>query len=141
MEMNRGNIAIVVAGYTDEMEKFIEMNPGLKSRFDLTVEFPDFSNAELVTIFEGIAKSNGYRLDDSARNALTHTITSLPRGTNFGNARDIRKLFNEVVVAHAQEAESDSLVELDLFTADHFTGFVRPSLTSVGSNQNWPGYL
>lgn len=141
MEMNRGNIAIVVAGYTDEMEKFIDMNPGLKSRFDLTVEFPDFSNAELVTIFEGIAKSNGYRLDDSARNALTHTINSLPRGANFGNARDIRKLFNEVVVAHAQHAESDSLVELDLFTADHFAGFVEPALASVGGDQNWPGYL
>jgi hypothetical protein len=117
------------------------MNPGLKSRFDLTVEFPDFSNAELVTIFEGIANSNGYRLDDSARNALTNTIHALPRGANFGNARDIRKLFNEVVVAHAQHAESDSLVELDLFTADHFAGFVEPSLTSVGSDQNWPGYL
>ncbi|MFM7093583.1 MAG: AAA family ATPase [Actinomycetota bacterium] len=100
MENNRGQIAVVVAGYPEEMKKFMDMNPGLKSRFDATVDFPDYSNDELVEIFNVIARENDY---DTARiqAPIRRIISRLPRGCGFGNGREMRKLFGEILDVHA----------------------------------------
>ena len=100
MENNRGQIAVVVAGYPEEMKKFMDMNPGLKSRFDATVDFPDYSNDELVEIFNVIALENDY---DTARiqAPIRRIISRLPRGRGFGNGREMRKLFGEILDVHA----------------------------------------
>jgi len=100
MENNRGQIAVVVAGYPEEMRKFLDMNPGLKSRFDATIAFPDYSNDELVEIFNVIARENEY---DAARiqAPIRRIISRLPRGRGFGNGREIRKLFGEILDVHA----------------------------------------
>ncbi len=142
MEANRGRIAIVVAGYTAEMAEFIASNPGLKSRFDLTVEFPDFSDGELAQIFENFAIANGYRLDDSARASLAGTIAAMPRGHGFGNAREIRRMFGATVNLHAQAAEEDSTIELDVISAEHL-----PQVGAASSRKRevvatgWNGYI
>lgn len=140
MEANRGHIAVVVAGYRNEMATFISRNPGLKSRFDITVEFPDLSNEELVQVFEDIAKVNGYSLDESARHALVATVVAMPRERGFGNARDIRKLFNDTVLVHARDAEENSDVAIDQFTADHFPAVCKSPTASVAPSP-WQGYL
>ncbi len=100
MENNRGKIAVVVAGYPEEMTKFMEMNPGLKSRFDVTIDFPDYSNDELLEIFNVIARENDY---ETARiqAPLCRIIYRLPRGRGFGNGREMRKLFGEILDVHA----------------------------------------
>ncbi len=100
MENNRGQIAVVVAGYPEEMKKFMDMNPGLKSRFDATVDFPDYSNDELVEIFNVIALENDY---DTTRiqAPIRRIISRLPRGRGFGNGREMRKLFGEILDVHA----------------------------------------
>ena len=100
MENNRGKIAVVVAGYPEQMAKFMDMNPGLKSRFDVTIPFPDYSDDELLQIFNVIARENQY---SSARvqNAVRHVIQSMPRGHGFGNAREMRKVFGEILDEHA----------------------------------------
>lgn len=100
MENNRGKIAVVVAGYPEEMTKFMTMNPGLKSRFDVTIDFPDYSNDELVEIFNVIARENDY---ETARiqAPLRRIIYRLPRGRGFGNGREMRKLFGEILDVHA----------------------------------------
>ena len=68
MEDHRDDLAIVAAGYTDEMRDFIDTNPGLKSRFTRTVTFPDYTTDELVTIFAGLGEKSRYLCsDDSAR--------------------------------------------------------------------------
>ena len=101
MENNRGTIAVVVAGYPDKMKSFLRMNPGLSSRFDYTLEFPDFTNEELLQVFQTYADSYEYKITDAARAGIAAIMGTWPRDRNFSNARDVRKLFNEIIVRHS----------------------------------------
>ena len=101
MEANRGKIVVIVAGYPDEMRRFLESNPGLRSRFDRIIEFPDYDDKELLSVFRSMARDHDYVLETGVDRELLSWIESLPRGRNFGNARDIRRLFEEVVCNHA----------------------------------------
>lgn len=103
MEDHREDLVVIVAGYADRMVKFISSNPGLKSRFSRTIDFPDYSAADMVVIFEQLAKRNGYLIDDDARSVLTQTMNTrwLERGPDFANARDVRSMFEQAVSAQA----------------------------------------
>ncbi len=90
-----------LAGYPAPMNKFLESNPGLRSRFPKTIEFPDYTDDELVAIFEGIGKEHHYELDDSARAAVKAYLAAQPRGETFGNGRLARNLFEECVTRQA----------------------------------------
>ena len=78
----------------------MNMNPGLKSRFDVTIDFPDYSTDELVEIFNVIARENDY---DAARiqSAVRYLVDAMARGRGFGNGREVRKLFGEILDVHA----------------------------------------
>jgi len=99
MEDHREDIAIVAAGYPVEMTDFIDSNPGLKSRFTRTINFPDYSEDELVRIFEQLGEKNQYHLSDDALLRVRHFIAAEPRTRGFGNARYVRNLF-ETAIAH-----------------------------------------
>ncbi len=101
MENNRGNIAVIVAGYPTEMESFISSNPGLRSRFDMTLHFPDYSDNELFEILFNLFADNSYGMSPEVIAALQDVVTLLPRGKEFGNARDVRKLFTAILFEHA----------------------------------------
>lgn len=101
MEDHRGEFVVVVAGYADRMETFLRSNPGLRSRFDQTLYFPDYTTSELVTMFATLAKENQYVLYPGVRDALKAHINSWSRGEGFGNGREVRRLFNFIVGAHA----------------------------------------
>lgn len=104
MENNRGRVAVVVAGYPAEMEKFLEGNPGLRSRFDLTINFPDYDGADLEQIFLSLVAGNGYTMCAEAQDRLTSYVAGLPvpRPHGFANGREMRKLFSEVVRRQAE---------------------------------------
>ena len=99
MEDHRDDIAIVAAGYPIEMAALIDANPGLKSRFTRTVNFPDYTEDELVAIFLGLGERHQYRLTDDALSRVRHYIAVEPRTRGFGNARFVRNLF-ETAIAH-----------------------------------------
>lgn len=99
MEDHRDDLAIVAAGYPDEMAELIDTNPGLKSRFTQTIEFPDYTDAELVSIFVSLGERNQYACSDDALARLAELIVAEPRTRGFGNARFVRNLF-ESAVAH-----------------------------------------
>lgn len=101
MENNRGSIAVVVAGYPAPMERFLNANAGLASRFDYTIGFPDFSNEELLQVFQSFAEQHNYVLGPGAHQALLRCFASWPRDGAFPNGRGVRKLFNETVVIHS----------------------------------------
>ncbi len=101
MENNRGKFVVVLAGYPEEMAELLTSNPGLKSRFDVTVDFPDYSNEELLKIFCGMVEDNDYRLEGSAGRAAAYLIDNMNRGRGFGNGREMRKLFSQVADIHA----------------------------------------
>ncbi|MEN9506578.1 MAG: hypothetical protein RI958_2504 [Actinomycetota bacterium] len=102
MEVHRGQMAVVVAGYPLEMARFIDSNPGLRSRFDLTVGFADYATSELEQIFADLATANDYHLDDDATTAVRRYIEAWPRHRGFGNGREVRRLFTEVTRRQAE---------------------------------------
>ncbi|MFA7420729.1 MAG: AAA family ATPase [Melioribacteraceae bacterium] len=95
MEDRKGEFVVIVAGYTDEMYSFLNSNPGLKSRFSHTFVFEDYTPDELILIFEDLLKKEDYILADNAKEILKKEFMSLyrARDKSFGNARLIRKLF------------------------------------------------
>ncbi|RLD52514.1 MAG: hypothetical protein DRJ05_17380, partial [Bacteroidetes bacterium] len=94
MEDRRSEFGLIVAGYTKNMQDFLESNPGLKSRFDQNFHFEDFSVDELLEITENMYKSKGLKADAEAKSHLKTYITYLfeNRDRFFGNARSIRKI-------------------------------------------------
>ena len=99
MEDHRDDLAIVAAGYVEEMANFISTNPGLKSRFTRTVSFPDYTTDELVEIFDALGERNHYRCSENAALEVRQLIQVEPRSRGFGNARFVRNLF-ETAVSH-----------------------------------------
>ena len=104
MENRRGSFAVITAGYKEEMKFFLEANPGLKSRMDTEIYFPNYSNPELVEIFKSIAKSKKIEVTDSvAAELLNHFSRNSTGGAN-GNGRYVRKLFEKMYAAMAARA-------------------------------------
>ncbi len=99
MEDRRDTVVLIVAGYPAEMEQFVSANPGLRSRFPTTIEFPDYTTDELMQIVDSIGSKSRYSLTDEARIRLSEVLDRMPRSKGFGNARAARNLF-ESAVAH-----------------------------------------
>ena len=102
MEDHRDDLAIIAAGYPEEMATFIGANPGLRSRFTRTIHFEDYTTDELVAIFVGMGDANEYHLSDEAADALRVLIEAQPRDRGFGNARFVRNVFESAVARHAE---------------------------------------
>ncbi|MFG2041293.1 right-handed parallel beta-helix repeat-containing protein [Dactylosporangium sp. NPDC048998] len=102
MEDHRDEVVVIVAGYPDEMERFISANPGLASRFTRTLTFDDYSADELVQIVVHQANAHQYLLDDDTRAALHRYFWAVQRGEGFGNGRFARKVFQEMTERHAR---------------------------------------
>ena len=101
MEDDREDLIVIVAGYTEPMKKFIESNPGIRSRFNKQIDFPDYSDDELMAIFESIGKEHHYTLDERARAAVKNWFAAQPRDATFGNGRTARNLFEDCVTHQA----------------------------------------
>ena len=107
MEDHRDRLVVIVTGYPDEMQGFIDANPGLASRFPRTIHFPDYQADELARIAAHIATTNHYRLDEQAQTRLGEHLASRVGQPGFGNARAVRNIF-EAAVAH----QASRLVDL-----------------------------
>ncbi|HEV8296599.1 MAG TPA: AAA family ATPase [Acidimicrobiales bacterium] len=101
VEDRRDRVVVIMAGYPDEMTLLIDSNPGLVSRFPRTIVFPDYTTAELVQIYAQIAKENGYRPSDDALVSVRARLDGAARGRGFGNAREVRNLFEASIARHA----------------------------------------
>lgn len=103
MEDHRDDLVVIVAGYTEPMEKFINSNPGLKSRFNKYIEFPDYTIDELMEIFDMNCKKYDYVIEDDTKQHVKELISQrkLASNGNFANAREIRNLFEEIITNQA----------------------------------------
>src|SRR5439155_13403783 len=102
MEDHRDEIVVIAAGYSHEMRKFLQTNPGLASRFTRTVEFENYSSEELVTIVERFCHGHQYVLEYGARAAIEKYFERIPRDETFGNGRTARKVFEDMVDRQAR---------------------------------------
>ena len=119
MEDHRDKFIVIVAGYTELMKRFIESNPGLRSRFNKFFEFPDYTVDELQDIFKMQCGKYQYKLTEEAENAVREKIISLEaaKGENFANAREVRNLFEKIITNQASRvAELESVDEEVLTT-------------------------
>ncbi len=103
MEDDRSRLVVIVAGYTDEMKAFIESNPGLSSRFNRYIEFPDYNEAELLEIFKRLAEKQKLELSSEFKNALKALFSRvIAKGdSSFGNGRGVRNLYEKTLVNQA----------------------------------------
>ena len=97
MEDNRDRLVVIVAGYSEEMKRFIGSNPGLASRFKTVIDFPDYTELELAAIFKNLCSGAGCRMDWSTVVKVSGLLESLPRGKGFGNGRTVRNIFEECI--------------------------------------------
>ena len=116
MEDDRNRLVVILAGYTNEMEDFINSNPGLRSRFNRYIHFEDYSAEELFKIFLLNVEKNEYTLTDDAKIYLQRRLEDIVvnRTKDFGNARYVRNLFEKTVEAQANRLASESKVTKDI---------------------------
>ncbi len=125
MEDHREDLVVIVAGYPELMERFIHANPGLESRFNKYFYFEDYSGAELMEIFRSLCRKNGYTLSESTQAVMAERFQQMydQRDENFGNAREVRNLFERAVarqsarvaaLEHPSREELMALTEEDL---------------------------
>ena len=100
MEDHRDDLIVIVAGYTGPMTEFLSSNPGLESRFNKYFFFPDYTGEQLLAIFKIQCKKNGYVLTEESEAAAKKLFDELyeERDANFGNGRDVRNRFEDMVV-------------------------------------------
>lgn len=103
MEDHRDDLVVIVAGYPDLMEEFLNSNPGLRSRFNRFIYFEDYHADELTEIFESMCKKNQFHLSKEAKDKLELSLALLlsHKPENFANARAVRNLFEKAVVSQA----------------------------------------
>ncbi len=99
LENRKGEFVCIAAGYRDQMKDFLKMNPGLPSRFNKQIEFPDYNPKELEQIFRSMMKKKGFHLDDEAEDKLHIEFENMynRRSDTFGNARNVRNFLDEAI--------------------------------------------
>jgi len=100
IENYRDEIVVILAGYPDLMEKFLSVNPGLKSRINFQVHFPDYNESELILIAHYLAAQQGYALSTEVVNHLSKLLREERSKPNFGNGRVVRNLLEEAILNH-----------------------------------------
>lgn len=110
MEDDRDNLVVIVAGYTNEMKTFINSNPGLQSRFNRYIEFPDYNADELFEMYGRNLKKYDMKLDDDASEYLQEHLNMVVqrKNRNFGNGRYVRNIFEKTLTAQANRLAANS---------------------------------
>ena len=118
MEDYRDRLVVIVAGYKDEMQRFIDSNPGLQSRFNRYIDFPDYTGQELAEIFKMYMKKNQYTLNDSTEAYLRTRFDVIveKKDRNFGNARYARNVFEKSIQAQANRLAGQTNLSKDQLT-------------------------
>lgn len=137
MEDDRDRLVVIVAGYREEMRRFINSNPGLKSRFVRYIDFPDYSSQDLMSIFRKFIDEGGYKLDESASIILEDTFHRIIESgdQNFGNGRYARTLYEETLKAQANRiAQFETISDEQLQFLD--TADISCAIKSVDSHRD-----
>jgi probable Rubsico expression protein CbbX len=118
MENNRDDLVVILAGYADKMDRFFGSNPGFRSRVAHHIDFPDYTDTDLISIGERMLASLNYRLSESAREALAEYIPLRRAQPFFANARSLRNALDRARLRQANRlfAERDQELTLEAIT-------------------------
>jgi stage V sporulation protein K len=130
MEDERERLVVIVAGYPRLMERFLDSNPGLRSRFAREIAFPDYPTDDLLAITRKFVAEHEYELEPAAEETLRAVFDAVPRTEGFGNARFARTLFEQAVNMHALRLaraglDDPSLAELQTLTEEDWRAAAR----------------
>lgn len=116
MEDYRDRLVVIVARYPDEMNRFIESNPGLQSRFTRYLKFEDYAPEELLAIFKKMCEVNQYKIKSQAQKALLEKFKELytSRNSNFGNGRLVRNIFERTIEKQATRLSQITNLDQDM---------------------------
>lgn len=117
MEDDRERLVVIIAGYTEEIKRFVNSNPGLSSRFNRYIDFPDYSEDELAQIFRSFLAKYDYKMGTAAAAAMKRCIAEAVsrKDSRFGNGRYVRNLFEKVIEKQANRlASSPDLSRVDV---------------------------
>lgn len=113
LEDSRDSIMVILAGYTKEMNDFMNVNPGLRSRIQRNVHFEDYSQEEMVQIFKSMIASNGKILDKDTNRLVEELIKQESQGKDFGNARGVRNLIERIIEAQNQRLADQMVLGIE----------------------------
>lgn len=125
MEDHRNEICIILAGYTDEMNNLIRLNPGFESRIQFTINFPDYNENELLEIFDMLCKKEKYRLSDKCKENLINNFKEAKNENNFGNGRYVRNLFEKVKFEQASRIVQTSSKAVNFITKNDIENAIK----------------
>lgn len=138
MEDHRNEICIILAGYTEEMENLIKLNPGFESRIQFTINFPDYNETDLLEIFEKMCKKEKYKLSDKCKEILISNFKKAKKEKNFGNGRYVRNLFEKIKFEQANriiQTDSkaiNSIIKTDIENAIKTITFKEEVIRKIG---------
>ncbi len=116
MEDYRGRLCVIFAGYKDEMKKMLGSNPGLESRIHFTLDFPDYTRAELCDIASAFLKKKKYEINDEALEAVSGLTEYYRSKPNFANARTVRNILDSVIMnqnLRTEDSDGDNSIIID----------------------------
>lgn len=144
MEDRRGEFFVIVAGYPANMTEFMNSNPGLRSRFNHEFMFEDYSPEELMEIFRSFAATEEYKISETAEKTLITEFTGIyrKRDSSFGNAREVRKIFEEVKLelgrSYAQLSSRERTMEkLSQIEHDHIAAIFKGRQPDIKDDKSW----
>ena len=138
MEDHRDEICIILAGYTDEMENLLNLNPGFESRIQFTIDFQDYNEDELLEIFKRLCKKEKYKLSSNCTELLIDNFNKAKKEENFGNGRYVRNLFEKVKFEQAdriiqtQSKNINVILKKDVENAIKVNHFKEKEVRKIG---------
>lgn len=128
-ELEKNKTIFIFAGYKDEMEKFMNMNPGLTSRIGYYLEYKDYTKEQLYDIFASKVQKKGFIVDEDLKNKILKSIEKAKENSNFGNGRYIDKLIDKIILEHSINTEKyKRKKELITLTSKDFNDEIEETL-------------
>ena len=134
MEDYRGKFCVIFAGYRNEMQQMLSVNPGLKSRIQFTLDFPNYSRDELKQITQLMLKKRNYTMSDAAMSRMLDITDIKRKDPNFANAREIRNILDQVIMCQNLRCAGIEDMEVGLVDVNKYIQDAKINLPTSSSN-------
>ena len=132
MEDHRGKFCVILAGYKNEMQRMIEVNPGFKSRIQFILDFPNYSREELQSITELMLSHRKYTMGDAALSRILDVTDVRRKEPNFANAREIRNILDQVIMCQNLRREGSEDREIGIVDVNKYIQDAKINLPTSG---------